>query len=323
VETDESNILRVLDDALSKANRILVAAHANPDGDAVGSMLGLCHILAEMKKEVTAYCPDGIPASMAFLPGADNARTAIDGSYDVTFLLDTPERALFAVGFAPQGIFVVVDHHNAFEPMGDIVIRKPASAVGELIFEAAVKLAWPVSAEAALCLYTSIVADTSSFKYNSATPAAHRAAADLIALGADPCRVATHLFESFSAVRRHLLAKVLCTLETSAEGKFAVMYCTREMMTSVGASNDDLEGMVNEARCIEGVELAAVMREEADGSIRVSLRSKGGIDASVPATYFGGGGHVNAAGYRFCDGTVTQAVALLKTQANQLLLGSK
>ena len=282
---------------VDRAHRVLLAAHGNPDGDAIGSLLGARALLSAQGKECVAYCPDGIPAILAFLPGASLVTAALPaGPCDLTILLDTPERGLFADGFEPQGDFVVIDHHSRFNEFGDLVIRRAASSVGEMLYHLAKAADRQVDRDAAVCLYTSIVSDTSSFRYRSADWSAHTAAAALIELGAEPSIVSQHLYESVSLTRRRLLAEVLSTLETAAGGRYARIYCTHETATSVGASPEDLSGMVNFARGILGVELAALLREEPDGRIRVSLRSKGSVDASRIAAQFGGGGHVNAAG---------------------------
>ena len=319
MEIDDAHIMESLKEAVAGARRILLATHTRPDGDALGSLLGMYFILLGLNKDTVPYCPDRVPRFLTFLPGVDRIQRDIEGRFDASILLDTPEKRLFAEGFDARGTFIVIDHHKESESFGDVVLRQPASAVGELIYLAAKRAGWPVDADAAQCLYTSIVADTSSFKYESATPACHRAAADLIELGAEPWKTATHLFESFSVVRRRLLAEVLGTLITGANDKYASIYCTREMMRSVGAGQDDLEGMVNAARCIAGVELAALLREEEDGIIRVSLRSKGSVDASVVARHFGGGGHVNAAGFRLSGSSMQTASALLLERAEVLL----
>lgn len=319
MEKSESIIRTEIIATIAGAERVLVAAHRSPDGDAVGSLLGMYFILRALKKKAVAFCPDSIPPSLAFLPGAGQIEKHIKGSFDATILLDTPERSLFPDGFESRGTFIVVDHHACADDFGDLVLRKPAAAVGELLYYLAKDAGWPVDAQAAICLYTSIVADTSSFKYESATPRAHLAAADLMERGADPKLVSTHLFESFSAVRQRLMARVLETLTVAAAGKYACLYCSREMMETVGASPDDLEGMVNSARSVGGVELAALLREEDDGNIRVSLRSKGRFDAAAVAAHFGGGGHVNAAGFRFERISMAEARELLRRRAEEVL----
>jgi phosphoesterase RecJ-like protein len=308
---------------IATSHRILLSAHRNPDGDAIGSLLGMYFILRGLNKDPMAFCPDGVPRSLSFLPGTNHIAQKIEGQFDATILLDTPERALFPQGFESVGTFVVIDHHIRAEKFGDLVIREPASAVGEILYFLAKKADWPIDAQAAVCLYTSIVSDTSSFRYESATQKSHLAAAALLELGAVPHYVALNLFESCSLTSRRLLAEVLKTLEIGANGKYACMYSTKEMWAGIGATPDDLDGIVNVARGIEGVELAALVREDETDLIRVSLRSKGRMNASSVASRFGGGGHVNAAGFRLQGVTIHDALQQLLTVAEEILRTKK
>ncbi len=305
-DTKEETEPRTLDRLISEADNILVATHKNPDGDAIGSLLGLSGILQLMGKAHVTYCPDGIPHTLAFLPGAQDITRALepDAEFDVTILLDTADETLFPSDFPePQGrgTFVVIDHHAAHKEMGDLVIRREVSAVGELLFDLSRELVWPIDRDVAECFYTSIVADTGSFRYSSTTPDTLRVAAELLFEGARPWVVATNLFESFTPSRQQLLAKVLGTLEISEDGSFAQMYSTPKMLEEAGAVRADLDGMINFGRSIVGVEMAAMFRIEKEGNIKVSFRSKGRIDVSALAGQFGGGGHKNAAGCTIRD----------------------
>ena len=308
---------------IDTAERILVASHKHPDGDAVGCLLGMSNILRLMGKPHTVLCSDGIPQKLRFLKGSEQTVRSVDGeSFDATLLFDTSDSKLLPEGFPDEtarGHWVVIDHHRHFEAMGDVAIRRAASSTGEILFELARTSKWPIDEAVAECLYTSIVSDTSSFRYESATPSCHLAAAELIRLGADPWRVASNLFESFPVARQRLLAQVLDTVEVSLGGRFASLVCTREMLRQSGASQEDLDGMVNFARAVEGVALAALVREEENGGVRVSLRSKGQVNASLVAQQLGGGGHVNAGGCYLKNTAVAEAVMRVREAAEQIL----
>ncbi|MCP4677112.1 MAG: 30S ribosome-binding factor RbfA [Deltaproteobacteria bacterium] len=300
-QQDGETEAKKLDRLINRADQILVAAHRNPDGDAIGSLLGLSGILRLMGKDCTAYCPDGIPKILSFLSGADQVTSELDpkNPFNLTLLLDTADESLLPKGFPKaekRGTLVVIDHHGQHGDIGDFVIRREASAVGEILFDISQELAWPINAEIAECLYTSIVADTGSFRYSSTAPTTHEAAARLLAAGARPWIVASQLYESFSLRRQQLLAEVLGTLEVSENGQFAYMFSTPEMLTKVGANKEDLDGMINFGRSIIGVEVTAMLRVEASGDIKVSFRSRGRIDVADLAARFDGGGHRNASG---------------------------
>jgi phosphoesterase RecJ-like protein len=310
--------------ALAASSRILLAVHANPDGDAIGSLLGMYGILRLQGKRPVAYCPDGIPATLRFLPYAEEVVAALapDAEFDLTVLMDTADEGLAPAGFPSppvRGVLAVVDHHAAHGDLGDIVVRRDVSAVGELLFALATELLWPMDERVAQCLYTSIVADTGSFRYTSTTPATHRIAAELIERGADPWAAATGLFESFSLPRQRLLGLVAGTLEVSADGRCADLVCTPQMLAAAGAVKADLDSMINLGRSIEGVEISALYRLEPEGHIKVSFRSKGRVDVAALATRFGGGGHRNAAGATLRGSSVAEAKVIVRKAAAELL----
>jgi phosphoesterase RecJ-like protein len=287
---------------VTKSESILVTTHRDPDGDAIGSLLGFSRMLRVLGKKPLAYCPDGIPGTLSFLSGIDEVRADVppERSFELTILLDTPSDMLLPVGFPERsrlGAMVVIDHHAAHGQLGDVVIRREASAVGEILLDLQKQLNWPMDQAVAECLYTSIVSDTGSFRYSNATADAHRAAAELIAAGARPGVVATALFESYPLRRQRLLAAVLKTLLVGAGGRLAMVHCTPQILADTGAIESDLVGMIDFALAIDTVEIAALFRLEPTGRVRVSLRSKGDFDVATVATRYGGGGHRKAAGF--------------------------
>ena len=310
--------------SLASAPRILLAVHANPDGDAIGSLLGMYGILRLLGRRAVAYCPDGVPATLRFLPYAEEVVAALepDASFELTLLMDTADLNLAPVGFPPaslRGVLAIIDHHAAHGDMGDIVVRRDVSAVGELLYHLATELLWPLDEKVAQCLYTSIVADTGSFRYTSTTPATHRVAAALIERGADPWAAATGLFESFSLQRQRLFGLVADTLEVSADGRCADLVCTPDMLAAAGAVKADLDSMINLGRSIAGVEISALFRLEPEGHIKVSFRSKGRVDVAALAARFGGGGHRNAAGATLRGVSVAEAKSIVRKSAAELL----
>ena len=321
-ESDSRDSVRSIVQAVEAADHILAATHRNPDGDALGSLLGLTHVLTDQGKKTIPFCPDPIPPTLRFLPGMSLIRTDVrNAKFDISIVLDTPEVKLLPDGFpenADRGRLIVIDHHLRADLTGDLALRMKSSAVGEMVHRLASDHGWPISAEAATCLYTSIVSDTSSFKYESATKQSHLAAADLISRGAVPNHVATHLFESFSLSRQRLLAAVLGTLTVRLRGRLALIHCTRRMLESAGAQSTDTSGLINFARSIDGVVVAGFVREES-GGIRVSLRSKGNVNAGRIAERLGGGGHVNAGGCFLSNATLETVRGQVKEATRAVL----
>jgi phosphoesterase RecJ-like protein len=289
--------------ALEEGRRFLVTSHLNPDGDAVGSMLAMAHLLRDNGKEATTYHSDPMPGPYLFLAGIDEVVSTpelIRGEYDTLVVLDVGEReripAVLPAG-ADRARIVVIDHHRHHGDYGDIVWRRPdASAVGEMIAELARFLGWKVSKDCAECAYVAVLTDTGSFRYSSTTSACLETAAWLVSHGVEPWKVASHVYESWPARRMLLLGDVLRTLEIECEGRLATLVVTKQALAAHQASVDMTEGFVNQGRMIDGVEVSVLFRERDPDTFRLSFRSRGSVDVGVIAHQLGGGGHPNAAG---------------------------
>ena len=290
-------------EALRSAGRVLLTMHRGPDGDALGSALGLAQALREMGREVVVYNPDDLPYNFLFLAGAADVVRSLpaDARFDATVATDsgafarlgpdvpTPER---------RGVLINLDHHITTEPFGDVNYVDPAAAaVGVLVYKIIRGLGHTLSMKSAECLYASILADTGCFKYASTDPECLRIAADLLEAGVDPWEMTVRVYEQQPLARMKLLAEVLGTLEV--EGRLATITIKKEMIARTGTHLDLTDGFINYARSIDGIEVAASFREpeeQTPGTWRVSFRSRGRVDVSAIAQRFGGGGHRNAAG---------------------------
>ena len=310
--------------------RFLMTCHMRPDGDALGSMLGLAAILRALGKEVVMFNVDPVPEYLRFLPrSAEVLRAAPVGEkFDATFVTDTAARSLLPPSLPAAevtGPWVMVDHHAAHDDFGDVIVREvDAVATGEVVLRLMLDLGISrVPVDAAIPLYTAIVTDTGGFRYQGTTPTTLRLAADLVEAGADPWTVAYNVFEGWAPARMKLLGVVLETLETSHEGRVASLTVTREMMARTHADDDMVEGLVNYARMLQGVEVAALVWEwrlAADGTpvTKVSLRSRGNVDVSRVAVALGGGGHRSAAGATLA-GSVDEVRARVVAESARLL----
>lgn len=282
--------------------RFIVTGHASPDGDVVGSCLALFHVLRSLGKDVIVVNVDPVPFNLRFLSGVEGWRQDVPEAFDaeVTCLLDCAERARAGASFPAHGWgeqLMIIDHHKLAPTDGDIVVHDAkAGATAELIYRLAAALGAPLTQALSECLYTALVMDTGGFRYGSATPTVFAMASNLVAKGVDVWHVTSHVFESNPVARVRLLSAVLRTLEVSPCGRLAMLRVTREMITEVGANEDMLDGFINHARSIEGVEVAAQLREIGPDHYRISFRSRGRVDVSNLARRFGGGGHRNAAG---------------------------
>ncbi|MGB8331904.1 MAG: bifunctional oligoribonuclease/PAP phosphatase NrnA [Polyangiales bacterium] len=289
--------------------RFLVACHRRPDADSLGSALGLIRTLRAIGKQATLFMPESVPSSLLFLMEGEQGVAEIpEGTrFDATWILDIAAKALLPPRFpSPEvtGPVIVLDHHHAHDDVGDIVVRDTgAAATGEVVVRLIEELGLQSLPEgAATPLYAAIVSDTGGFRYATTKPATLRLGARLVEQGADPWRVAYQLFECWEPARLRLLSAIIATLETSFEGRVAIMRVTREMLEICGANDDMVEGMVNYARRVEGVEIGALLWEwpvrDASGvrlETKISLRSRGKADVSVIAAALNGGGHRAAA----------------------------
>ena len=285
-------------DLVREGRRFLVTMHRRPDGDALGSSLALACALREMGKDVVHYNPDPVPYNLRFLPGADAIVDTVEGAFDATLVCDTPslDRLGDALPAPPdRGVLVSLDHHGG-EPFGEVnLVDTGAAAVGVLVWRLLGALGHPVSREVAHGLYASILTDTGSFRYDSTDPESLQVTSELIAAGVRPWEIASRIYESQPAARVRLLARVLATLDVTLAGRYATLVVTREMLDACGATEEMLDGFVNHARGVDGVEVAGLFVERADGSWKASFRSRGNVELRQLGTGLGGNGKRNAA----------------------------
>ncbi len=300
--------------------------HQYPDGDSIGCTLAVARALALLGKE-TVVCGEGrFPATYRFLPGAAAVRSweEAGGGFDTAVLFDCAEPALTGRGeeFRQRAATVInVDHHRSNSRYGDLNWVDPtAAAAGELAMSLVDELGAPLDPEIATCLYTSLITDTGDFRYESTTAATHRMAARLLEAGVRPGRVSEALYESRPLGALRLLSLALGRLEVTPGGRVAWISLPRELLVAAGAAEEDVEGIVNYPRSLAGVQVALLLRETADGRIKVSVRTREPVDAGALAREFGGGGHARAAGCVLA-GPLEQARGLLVAAAGRAVGG--
>lgn len=313
--------------AIRGARRLLCTCHRGPDGDAAGSLLATGLLLERLGKEALLYCPDPIPGEFRFLPLADQVVTRVPPGdrFDVSLALDTGEASLLGPDFpSPDraGTVIVLDHHASGRPFGDLYWHEPdASAAGVLVADLARALGIPLDRELAAPLWCALYTDTGGFRYSSTNAATLRLAAALIDTGLNPWDITVRIYEQNPAARVHLLARVLGTLALSNSGRVASLVVTEQMLAETGTDVSMLDGFINFARGIAGVEVALQVRQQGS-SCRISLRSKGRVDVGQLALRQGGGGHANAAGFELegdPDAVQAQVLRLLEDELDRAL----
>ncbi|MGE5183301.1 MAG: DHH family phosphoesterase [Acidobacteriota bacterium] len=288
---------------LRQATRILLTSHRRPDGDGTGSMAGLASLLRAQGKTATIYSVDPIARRYRWLPLVSGTVHTIpfDERYDCTIVVDCADISLLGDTLPPPevcGTLITLDHHASGRPFGDIAVWDPtAAAVGVLVHRIAEREKWPVTPEAAVPLYVSLISDTGGFRHANTNAEALSVGAELIRAGVVPATIAASLEERPSPGKLRLLGSVLSTLELCCAGRAGVLSVTTDMVEGARASWEDIEGMVNWARNVEGVQVGVLLTTAKGGGVRVSMRSRNErIDVGKVCMMLGGGGHPGAGG---------------------------
>jgi phosphoesterase RecJ-like protein len=288
-----------------QGNRFLLTSHVNPDGDAIGSELGLARLLRRMGKGAVVWNRDETPTIYRPLPGSERIHVGAEPPagfpdvFDAIIVLECPSPDRTGIEqYLGERPVVNIDHHLGNQHYGTINwVDTAAPAVGEMIYRLAQGLKVTLEPETASCLYLTLVTDTGGFRFSNATPVAFEAAASLVRDGAHPEQVAQWLYECTPLPVLRLVGEMLQTVQVHEGGRIASARLTQEMFARVGAAPGDSEGLIDYPRSIAGVEAVALVREREDGTHKVSLRSRGEVDVEKIARQHGGGGHRNAAGF--------------------------
>ncbi len=313
---------------LCEAESLLIVPHLHPDGDALGSALGLYHALKQMGKPlVEVVSHDSVPEIYRFLPDwqAIHLEHPPQTTYDLAVVVDQSQ--LNRAGKHESLVraarrILQIDHHMPLEPFADVrIVDTDAAATAELVYRLLRAMRVRITPEVATCLLTGIVTDTFSFKFPNTTPRTLRIAAALQQAGANLSFISEQVFEtrSFSAVK--LLGLALSTLQRTPDGKIAWITIPRRSFEESHAHEEETEGIVNFVRSVRGVELAMMLRESPNGKVRVSLRSRGKVNVAHLAQQFGGGGHENAAGCTL-ETSIEKAERILVREAQRWMESS-
>ncbi len=286
---------------LNNVKTVAIAGHIRPDGDCVGACMGLYLYLKENYPEIeTDVYLEEPKEGFSFLSGFREIKTVYDESkkYDVFFVLDTSVKNRIGValaGYESAGRTICIDHHISNKGFGDKnVIRPQVSSASELVYTLLEedKVTKPV-AEA---LYMGIIHDTGVFQYSCTTPETMRIGAKLMEMGIDFSKIVDKTFYEKSYVQNQVLGRCLMESIMVLDGKCIVGSVKKKDMDFYGVEPKDLDGIVQQLRVTKGVEVAIFLYEVKTQEFKVSLRSNGPVDVNAVASYFGGGGHVKAAG---------------------------
>ncbi len=285
------------------ADSFLITSHTGPDGDSVGSILGMRRFLEALgKKRITCASQDPVPHLYEWVPGAGEivGVDGINGPYDLAVVLDVSQRE--RIGRVAEKLpenqrFAIIDHHPEDNPFGVVnFVDRSYASCAEIVLGLYDAAGLTPTRDAATAIYVGLVTDTGSFRFGNTDARSHRNAARLVELGINADEIAQRVFDVMSMQKLELLRRVLARVQRSACGRFAWSYLIELDLQQADADSDDTEGLINFVRNLEGVEVAALFRELQPGKVKVSLRARKPIDAGAILKPLGGGGHTGAAG---------------------------
>lgn len=323
-------MLKKIAEIVREHHRFVITTHVHPEGDAIGSAMGLKRIIESLGKQAWVVNSDPVPGILHFLDPQDevelydaekSAERFKQCQVHITVDVNAPKR----IGSAAEAIEscdcvkVVIDHHPPENHFGQYVYIVPeAAATGVLVYDLMEMLEVQPTEEIARLLYVAIMTDTGGFRFSNTDAHALRACAALIEAGAQPQDLYGLIYETWSMARFRLFQKVLLTTQFASENRIAWTICPRIFFEQTGTNNSDLEDFVNIPRWIRQVEISLMFSEAEDGRVRISCRSKNHVPVNELAKQFGGGGHSRAAG-TIMSCSLEEAQAQVVAAAKRLL----
>ena len=312
------------------ARRIALLAHESPDGDCIGSALGMAHLLHQIGKECVPACADPAPHNLSFLPGIESLqRTLSDEGFDLVIALDTGELRRFGrlyqdhQDFLDNATILNIDHHISSEGCGQVnIIDTKAAATAELIVLFQIQADLHMSRDAALCLLTGVITDTSSFQFTNTTPRTFEVAAMLLRAGAIPETVVQPIYRTRPLAQVRFQAMILANAQTSCGGRLVWSQATGETLAAAGATEEMDDNTSGLLRDIEGVQVAAFLKSYSDPQMtRLSLRCAAPYNAAEICQRVSngeGGGHARAGGATF-HLPIEEATRLVLTELERVM----
>lgn len=279
-----------------------VVGHVRPDGDCIGSQLGLSLVLRDLGKQVVCWNEDEVPQKLQFLDSEKLVQKPVPGQeFDCVIAVDVASLERLgktAEHIQKRKLFINIDHHQSNTRYGDVnwvSSREPST--GELVFRLLKCAGWAITPSVADCLFTAISTDTGSFQYPTTRPGTYQAAGELVKRGANLARICERVYQSYPLSRVRLLQRVFNHFRLTENNQIGYFWLRPLDFSQTGSVPSDSEGLIDHIRAIEPVVVACLFEEVESGVVRVSLRSKNShINVNEIASQFGGGGHHAAAG---------------------------
>ena len=286
-------------DVLTTGQRFVLASHARPDGDSIGSQLALAFALRRLGKEVRAVSHDPAPPYLRTFPGIGDLEVTntVKGPFDAAVVLECGSVARTEVSGLNRAPLINIDHHIGNTMYGTVNwVDESAAACGEMVFDLVRSLGVPLTSDIATYLYVAILTDTGSFHHSNITARTFDVCRQIADAGVSPAEVAARVYQDSSVGKLRLTGILLDRMQLVSDGRVAVLTVDDQVLHETGCAADDMEGLINIPLTADDVS-AVILFKEFGGQLRVSLRSKGDIDVRSVAATYGGGGHRNASGF--------------------------
>lgn len=294
-------VMKQIIEKIEKAENILLSSHLGPDGDNIGSLIGLGYSLMTMKKQVTILQLDEVPNYLKFLKGFDIMTDTIPKNVDLYITLDCANKDRLGnvecLLTDPNITIINIDHHKSNELYGHInLIKDNYSSTCEVVYDLLKFANFNIPIESANALFTGICTDTGRFLYPAANSNTLKAASELLEQGADKRKIMYHLYENISINAKKLQIDILSKAEFHYNSKAVITFVTMQQVRAFDTTISEVDEVVNEYKNASGVELSVFIKQKEEGLYKISLRSKEYLDVNEIASTFGGGGHKHAAG---------------------------
>lgn len=296
---------------LRAQDNILILVHGHPDGDTLGCGYSLCRALISMGKKAAVRCSDEIPKKFDYLSNGIE-----DLSFDPEFIVSVDVADAALLGKKNKELYgdkvdLSIDHHGSNRIFAKkTLLDDKAAAACEIMLDVIKALGVEITKDIANCIYTGLSTDTGCFRYSNVTPRTMRMGAEMIEAGADNAAINTVMFETKTKTYVALEKLCLAGMETYFDERFALITVTQEMFRLSGSDESECDAIASLPRQIEGVVIGATLREKADGTFKVSMRTHAPADAAAICAEMGGGGHMRAAGCQL-DGPLENAKKIL------------
>jgi phosphoesterase RecJ-like protein len=318
-------VLDQIQQAVRENEDFLLVAHKDADADSLGSVLAFADFLESEGKRAYPWVPDPLPRGLSYLPGYEgvNQREAPADAVAIAFDAGSPYRfGNLRARMEQARLSVVIDHHASNEGFGDISLVQPeAAATGVIVFQALRAWGAHIRPEAATNLYAAIFTDTGGFRHDNTTGAVLQLGAELAALGADPAWVALKSYKSRPETTLKLQALASAAATYELDGRLVWSQVTQEMLRQSGAVMEESEGIIDILQSLDTMLCAVLFKEEAPALTRVSVRTRGAIEAHQLVGSFGGGGHRRAAGVEV-RGSINDVEKDVLSEARRLIQAS-